>query len=987
VSGSITANGVPIYVSGSTLGSMDYYVNVSSSNVVNLSANTTVYGDVTAGGWPSSLVIDDTSQVSGNCTPDHPRCHQSALTCAPPPGSPAGLSCVCDDFNRTSLNPSPIFGSNWVVSRSDSTGILPSIVSNRLRLTNNTNYNAKAATVPAIFPAAGNYVSIDFKLYAYNGNGADGIAVTLSDYATPAIPGAYGGSLGYAQRCGGTAGFAGGWLGVGIDEYGNFQNDEECRGDGGSPSGRVLDSVAVRGSGAGTNGYLLLGSTGTLSPGVDQSGSTPNPGHRYRIVVDHSNNLNAWAAVYRDTGSGYAPLFGPLDVKSAPGQAPVPPNWQISFTGSTGDSNNIHEIDNLRICASSVFPPSGGTASGFSAIDSAYGNASGSPKPAPLYYLQGHIYTKLMGLPFQLNVAALDSNNAVQADYVVTGNKYVQVKLVDNADGACVLDSTKPNFCSASCVGKPAVAGGSKVLTFTASHFGQQRTTDFTLNTAYKRLAVVMRECTASNCSNFTSTPAACGVDAFSVRPKAISALAFAAGNRVTGVPGYEAGTPFTMTATIDGIAGQPNGYTGNPKVNNASEGLLVLPPATNQGTLTGSFGPAVPGTRTAISTGSNFIYSEVGHFRLLGYDPAQDATSVRGVYDGVMDGSDCPKENLNQCELQRPASWTGVDSISSKGDCIKNSFSNVRDDSGSYKTNDNYGKYGCNFGLVADVDVPGVFFPHHFNTAVTAACGGSFTYSGQPFSLTVSARNASNEVTKNYNKDAYAKATVFAAIDADNVARVVPGTFDPTGVEANSFVDGVAKFGDPEPPNNPTVRFTFADKLDGPTKIQVRVVDADGVTSLHGTEGTTPLRSGRLRLANVYGYAAPLQLPLELQYWSGHSWTTNGEDVCTSLAASHFSVINGTGSNWGVGTPILVAGKGSVALTPTARGSVRVCTDLGVDPAGGVVCTAASSAAMPWLQSKWPPGAHFDNDPFARATFGIFSPESRKGVYNRELY
>jgi len=75
------------------------------------------------------------------------------------------------------------------------------------------------------------------------------------------------------------------------------------------------------------------------------------------------------------------------------------------------------------------------------------------------------------------------------------------------------------------------------------------------------------------------------------------------------------------------------------------------------------------------------------------------------------------------------------------------------------------------------------------------------------------------------------------------------------------------------------------------------------------------------------------------------------------------------------------------VTLTPTARGSVRVCTDLGVDPAGGVVCTTASSAAMPWLQSQWPPGAHFDNDPFARATFGIFSPESRRGVYNRELY
>jgi len=112
--GSVTTTGVPVSISGSTLGSIDSSVHVSSNNVVTLSGNATVYGDVTAGGWPASLTIDNSSQVSGTCTPTHPRCNQAALACPPPAGAPPGVTCVCDDFNRANLNPSPIFNANWV---------------------------------------------------------------------------------------------------------------------------------------------------------------------------------------------------------------------------------------------------------------------------------------------------------------------------------------------------------------------------------------------------------------------------------------------------------------------------------------------------------------------------------------------------------------------------------------------------------------------------------------------------------------------------------------------------------------------------------------------------------------------------------------------------------------------------------------------------------------------------------------------------------
>jgi MSHA biogenesis protein MshQ len=278
----------------------------------------------------------------------------TAPFCTPPSNIPSGVtvSCVCDTFGRATLNPSTIYGGNWIVSTSDTTGILPYIngTSGNLRLTENTGNNAKAATVPGIFPAAGNYISVEFLHYAYAGSGADGIAVTLSDYSVPAEPGAFGGSLGYAQKTGAACpaaqapcnGFAGGWVGIAVDEFGNYSNPTEGRI--GGPGARV-DAVGVRGSGSGTSGYNWLASSPTLAPGVDNAGSSsPAPGYYYQVIVDARNAANVtpqtFVAVNRDTsgsGTSYASVVPSFDVFAAnPAQDTVPTNWQISFTGSTG---------------------------------------------------------------------------------------------------------------------------------------------------------------------------------------------------------------------------------------------------------------------------------------------------------------------------------------------------------------------------------------------------------------------------------------------------------------------------------------------------------------------------------------------------------------------------------------------------------------------------------------------------------------------------
>ncbi|MDR3033044.1 MAG: hypothetical protein LBV78_08045, partial [Kitasatospora sp.] len=75
-------------------------------------------------------------------------------------------------------------------------------------------------------------LSVTFEQYQYGGNEqpGDGIGFYLVDGSTALdTKGADGGSLGYAQR-NLSPGVVGGYLGVGLDMYGNFYNDGENRG-------------------------------------------------------------------------------------------------------------------------------------------------------------------------------------------------------------------------------------------------------------------------------------------------------------------------------------------------------------------------------------------------------------------------------------------------------------------------------------------------------------------------------------------------------------------------------------------------------------------------------------------------------------------------------------------------------------------------------------------------------------------------------------
>jgi Domain of unknown function (DUF4347)/RTX calcium-binding nonapeptide repeat (4 copies)/Calx-beta domain len=226
-----------------------------------------------------------------------------------------------------------------------------------LRLTSNAN--DQAAFVIYNKPIAStNGLSITFELFSYNGSGADGINFFLFDAAqTNVTAGAYGGSLGYAQRdVPAITGIEGGYLGIGFDEFGNYSSGTEGRVNDAGTGGIFADAIAIRGSEA--NQYRYLTGTGSFATGLDNPSATNrnDPGTKKTAKIDITpNGSTATVSVKIDlNGDGDF-----LDANEAPASlanytvptinGTLPANFKFGFASSTGDGTNIHEIRNLRI--------------------------------------------------------------------------------------------------------------------------------------------------------------------------------------------------------------------------------------------------------------------------------------------------------------------------------------------------------------------------------------------------------------------------------------------------------------------------------------------------------------------------------------------------------------------------------------------------------------------------------------------------------------
>ncbi|MEG4924534.1 DUF4347 domain-containing protein, partial [Microcoleus sp. F10-D1] len=236
-------------------------------------------------------------------------------------------------------------------------GIIPGVVggpvdpagSGALRLTSNAENQANYVIYNSPISATDG-LKVTFDLFAYNGNtGADGISFFLIDgTTTPTAAGGFGGSLGYApNNTRQQAGIAGGYLGVGLDEFGNFSTSTEGR-EGGT--GQLADSIAIRGSTATTYSFLT---NATVPSGIDNVAATTRTAANVKKTVQITllPGSNSLSVALDDNGNGVfdtnETLIEITDLVAVNGT--IPPTFKFGFASSTGSFTNIHEIANLAV--------------------------------------------------------------------------------------------------------------------------------------------------------------------------------------------------------------------------------------------------------------------------------------------------------------------------------------------------------------------------------------------------------------------------------------------------------------------------------------------------------------------------------------------------------------------------------------------------------------------------------------------------------------
>ena len=236
-----------------------------------------------------------------------------------------------------------------------------------LRLTNNTGDQTGFAYNTTSFDLSAG-VLIQFDYATWGGSGADGYSVYLFDANVPTFNiGAFGGSLGYAQKsatasCGASPtnvpGISGGYMGIGVDEFGNFAYGCEGRSGG---SAQKPNTVTVRGSVVGfgggavgstqsTTSYPWIATSATSATSLWYNG-TPRPnqfGTDYRkVIIRISPAPNPVADVWIQYGYNTTPVQ--MVTSQALPAISASQQLKIGYAASTGGSTNYHEIRNLLI--------------------------------------------------------------------------------------------------------------------------------------------------------------------------------------------------------------------------------------------------------------------------------------------------------------------------------------------------------------------------------------------------------------------------------------------------------------------------------------------------------------------------------------------------------------------------------------------------------------------------------------------------------------
>lgn len=354
---------------------------------------------------PAQTVFLDQSFAGASAGPDF-------LLPATPSGNVACLTAGTD------VTASPIPGCRFA---NDPEG------SGALRLTDTgTSQSGGVGSTVSVPTAQG--LDVTFDSWQYGGGAADGLTFYLAatDPFDPEVPtrlGGIGGSLGYSPQDS-QLGLANGYLGVGLDAYGNFANPafsgNSCPPVGGAGS----NALTLRGPGNGSTGYCVLSSTrvdGNLRgfDGVrDEAGRVP-----VEVAVNPSaDTVTSPSGLEVPAGSYVVSLQGSFGSAPTITQGPLPsllgsstdPSWYdpttgvpykltFGWTGGTGSLSDYHEIANARATtlvgpapvlaqttsgSATVVPTRGSTVSVAASV-SADGGAEAEPVVATLVFPEG----------------------------------------------------------------------------------------------------------------------------------------------------------------------------------------------------------------------------------------------------------------------------------------------------------------------------------------------------------------------------------------------------------------------------------------------------------------------------------------------------------------------------------------------------------------------------------------------------------------------
>jgi len=313
-------------------------------------------------------------------------------------GIPQALAVLPFPINDITTGTAGTVDPNWLYARSGTGNVGDTYTSDGwLRLTNAATNQATNILNATAFPAStGFQVSFDYRQAGgtkwNNTSTGDGIAMYLIDGNVPITngikAGGAGAGLGYANKGGGSAstgtcttanvpsnqtGVTGGYLGLGLDVFGNFASGNF--GNSGnatwmpSTAQSGVSEIGLRGSGSGCGPDPNNGNypwvTGIQYPNLwtGKANNTTDPAQdptssyrRVSITVQPSgNNVQVTVAISALTVKSAA--AGPMtqvfsaNLNNVNGQVPLPANLRLGFSASTGLATDFHDIRNITVSA------------------------------------------------------------------------------------------------------------------------------------------------------------------------------------------------------------------------------------------------------------------------------------------------------------------------------------------------------------------------------------------------------------------------------------------------------------------------------------------------------------------------------------------------------------------------------------------------------------------------------------------------------------